>query len=164
MVKRQEFGFSRLLLVIGGLIGIWAYFKPFYQIEFFYARPSAFDVTKELSTYYQNSSKVGFINDLLLPEFAANPSFYIPLIILLLIPLLIGFVAIELLIRAFWFRLEVVHRAWIFIVLSFLGMISGWWLSEYQNIFQFYFFETVKGGYWQSLTMIIFSLFAKFTD
>ncbi|MFT6937082.1 MAG: hypothetical protein ACJA1N_001382 [Saprospiraceae bacterium] len=164
MVKGQEFGFSRLLLLIGSGFGIWAFFKPFYQVEIFYARPSGFDIGTQLFHYFNSQDLSGLTNDLLIHEFAQNPSFYIPVFILLFLPIISVIVAIELFIRSFWLRLNITHRGWLFIALSFVGIAAGSWLSQQQTDFEFYFFESVRSGYWNFLTMVIFSLFAKFTD
>lgn len=163
-MQGREFGFSRLLLLIGGLFGVWAFFKPFYQIEAFYARPSGFDIGKELFYYFQHQPIDGFINHLFLQELTQSLTYYIPTFILLIIPLVFGFVALELLIRAFWLRLNVVHRVWLFLTLSFIGIIAGYWLGQQQDDFELYFFEAVRSGYWKSLTMIVFGLLAKYVD
>ena len=163
-MKGREFDFSRLLLLIGSGIGIWAFFKPFYQIKTFYARPSGFDIGKQLVHYFNTESFDGLTNDLLTNELAQNPTYYVPVFILLFIPIIFGIIAVELLIRSFWLRLKIVHRGWLFLSLSFVGIAAGWWLSQQQMDFEFYFFESVKNGYWRTLTMVIFSLFAKFSE
>lgn len=161
-MKGKEFGFSRLLLLIGSLFGIWAFFKPFYQIDTLLARPSAYDIIIQSIEYSKHQDTFGFLNDLLIQELVSNPIFYIPIVMLLVIPIIFGIIAIELFIRVFLF--DVVHRGWIFIILSFIGIVAGYWLSQQQDIFEFYFFESVRTGYWESLTMVIFSLLAKFVD
>lgn len=163
-MKGREFDFSRLLLLIGSSFGIWAFFKPFYQVETFYTRPSGLDIWKQLFQYFKHQPFDGLSNDLLTHQLAQNPTYYIPVFILLLIPIILGIVAVELLIRSFGLRLNVAHRGWLFLGLSFVGIAAGWWLGHQQTDFEFYFFESVKSGYWQSLTMIIFSLFAKFSE
>ena len=87
-MKGKEFGFSRLLLLLGSLFGIWAFFKPFYQIETFYARPSTYDILLQSLQYSKEQQTFGFLNDLLLQELISNPAFYIPAVILLLIPII----------------------------------------------------------------------------
>jgi hypothetical protein len=163
-MKGREFDFSRLLLLIGSSFGIWAFFKPFYQVETFYTRPSGFDIGKQLFQYFHYQPFDGLTNDLLTHQMNDDPIYYILVFILLFIPIIFGIVAIELLIRSFWLHLKIVHRGWLFLVLSFVGIAVGWWLGQQQTEFEFYFFESVKSGYWQSLTMIIFSLFAKFSE
>lgn len=163
-MKGREFDFSRLLLLIGSGLGIWAFFKPFYQVETFYARPSAFNIGKQLYQYFEHQPIEGLSNELLTHQLAQNPTYFIPVFILLFIPLIFGIIAIELLIRSLWLRLNIVHRGWAFLGLSFVGITASWWLGQQQTDFEFHFFESVKGGYWQSLTMVIFSLFAKFSE
>lgn len=163
-MKGREFGFSRLLLLIGSLFGIWAFFKPFYQIDAILARPSAFDIILQSIEYSETQTTFGFLNDLLIQELTTNPTFYIPLAIMLAVPIIFGIVAIELLLRSLFLRFDVVHRGWIFLILSFIGIIAGYWLGQQQDVFEFYFFESVRTGYWQSLTMVVFSLLAKFVD
>jgi hypothetical protein len=163
-MKGRAFDFSRLLLLIGSGFGIWAFFKPFYQVEIFYARPSGLDIGKQLFHYFNQQPFDGLTHDLLTNELAQNSTFYIPVFILLLIPLIFGIVAVELFIRSFWLRLKIVQRGWLFVGLSFLGIAAGWWLSSQQTDFEFYFFESIKNGYWRTLTMVIFSLFAKFSE
>ena len=87
-MKGREFGFSRLLLLLAGVFGLWAFFRPFYQIELFYARPSGFDILQELFKYF-NEEKYGLTNNLLSNELAQEPSFYIPVFLLLIIPLVV---------------------------------------------------------------------------
>jgi hypothetical protein len=163
-MKGREFDFSRLLLFIGSGFGIWAFFKPFYQIETFYARPSGFHIGKQLFNYFNNQSFDGLTNDLLTYELAQNPTYYLPVFILLFLPIIFGIVAIELLIRSFWLRLKIVHRGWLFITVSFVGIGASFWLSQQQTDIEFHFFESIKNGYWQTLTMVIFSLLAKFSQ
>lgn len=163
-MKGKEFGFSRLLLLIGGLLGIWAFFRPFYQIDAFFVRLSAFEIITQSIDYSKYQNTFGYLNDLLLQELVSNPIFYIPIVILLVIPIIFGIIAIELLIRALFLRFDVVHRGWSFIILSFVGIIAGYWLGEEQGVFDFYFFESIRVGYWQSLAMISCSLLAKFMD
>lgn len=166
-MKGREFGFSRLLLLLSGIFGLWAFFRPFYQIEFFYARPSGFDISQQLFKYF-NAETYGLTSDLLtnelVNELGQQPSFYIPVFVLLIIPLIFGLIAIELLIRSLWLRTNVVHRVWVFLVLSFIGIIAGYVISEQQDYFEFQFFSSVNNGYWKALTMTVFSMFAKFTD
>lgn len=163
-MKGKEFSFSRLLMLIGSLFGIWAFFKPFYQIEAFYARPSAYNIILQSIEYSETENTFGFLNDLLLQEVISNPTFYIPTAILLAIPIIFGIVAIELFVRSIFLRFDIVQRGWIFIVLSLVGIVAGFWIGQQQDVFEFYFFESVRSGYWKSLTMIVFSLLAKFVD
>lgn len=163
-MKGREFNFSRLLLLIGSLFGIWAFFNSFYQIDALYVRPSAYEIILQSIEYSDKQNDFGFINNLLIKELSSNPTFYIPLAILLVIPIIFGIVALELFIRSIFLQLKIVHRSWIFVTLSLVGIISGYWIGQQQDVFEFYFFESVRSGYWQSLTMVIFSLFAKFTE
>lgn len=163
-MKGREFSFSRLLLLIGSFFGIWAFFQPFYQIEAFLARPSGFNIGQELFYHFQNKPIDGLVNAVFTQDIVQNLTYYIPTFILLIIPLVLGFVALEMLIRAFWLQQNVQHRIWLFVILSFVGIIAGYWVGQQQNDFEFYFFESVKNGYWKSLTMVVFSLLAKFVD
>ncbi|MFK7950319.1 MAG: hypothetical protein AB8G11_22210 [Saprospiraceae bacterium] len=163
-MKGREFGFSRLLLLIGSLLGIWAFFRPFYQIDALLIRPSAYDIIMQSIEYSETQKTFGFLNDLVIQELISNPTFYIPIAIMLVIPIIFGIVAIELLFRSIFLRFDVTHRVWIFLILSFIGIITGYWLGQQQNIFEFYFFESIRTGYWQSLTMVLLSLLAKYVD
>lgn len=163
-MKGREFDFSRLLLLVAAGFGTWAFFMPFYQIETFYARPSGFDITKQLIQYFGSEDFTGITADLLTYSFVQNPFYFIPAFILLIIPIILGIVAIELFIRSVVLKLSIVHRGWIFVIVSLVGIAAGYWLGYKQNDFEFYFFESVKSGYWQSLTMVLFSFFAKFSE
>jgi hypothetical protein len=164
MAKGRTFGFSRLLLILAGGIGIWAFFLPFYQSKFFDTRPSGFEITQQFIQLFRFGTGEGLVFDVLNNISATNLLNQILAIILLIIPILLGLIAIEICIRAFVLQLKVVHKIWHFVILSLIGIITGFAISQQQTSFEFYFFESLQNGYWRFLTMAIFSLLAKFSD
>jgi uncharacterized membrane protein len=83
--------------------------------------------------------------------------------LMFLIPLFFGIIAIEMFIRAVFLRFSIQHRAWLLVIFSLLGVIVGYAFSLQHEV-DFQFFGSIKQGYWQSLWMVVFSLFAKFSE
>jgi hypothetical protein len=164
MAKGRTFGFSRLLLLIGGSFGIWGFFQPFYQSVPFYTRPSGFEISQQFTQLLRFGEGEGFVFDLLKNTFSNELLIQIPAILLLIIPIIFGFITLEIFLRVFILRLKVVHKVWHFITLSLIGIIAGFLISNQQTEFEFYFFESIQSGYWKFLTMTVFTLLAKFAD
>lgn len=164
MTKGRIFGFSSLLLLIGGSFGFWGFFQPFYQSESFHTRPSGFEIFEQFIQLIRLGNGEGLVFDLINHTLSNDVLIEIPAIILLIIPIIFGLITIEVLCRTFLMRLKVVHKVWHFLILSLIGIIAGVFISTQQTEFEFYFFESVQSGYWKFLTMTIFTLLAKFTD
>lgn len=164
MAKGQTFGFSRLLLLIGGSFGIWGFFQPFYQSKIFDTRPSGFEILQQFIELLKSKVGEGLVFDLLNNSFTNELLSQILAITLLIIPIIFGLITAEIIARTFILRLKVVHKVWHFVILSFIGIIAGIFFSNQQMEFEFYFFESLQNGYWKFLTMTIFSLLAKFAD
>jgi hypothetical protein len=161
MRHKDDFGFSRLLLLLGGGLGVWGIFKPFYSLPQYDTQVSAFDLVQQWGDFFQGTNKASLVFGLLTG--AALPH-QILFAILLLLPLFLSVVALELVLRSMilWWRVQ--HRAWIFVVVSLVGVFAGLGLRWSGAAATFYFFEHIQGGYWIFLTMVIFSLAAKFSD
>lgn len=164
MVKGKTFGFSRLLLILGGSIGVFGFFLPFYQSKAFYTRPSSFEIAQQFIELFRFGTGEGLVFDVLNNIAASDILTYVSAIILLILPILFGLIVIETCIRAFVLQLKVVHKVWHFVILSLIGIIAGFVISTAQTGFEFYFFESIQNGYWKFLTMTVFTLLAKFSD
>ncbi len=156
-MSKKTFDFSRLLLLIGGLIGFRAFFLPFYQVDSLFAKTSGFEVVQSLWAIPSN---------ILVTQIFAQTTTQLGwavAFLMFLIPILFGIIAIEMFIRAVVLRFSIQHRAWLWVIFSLLGVIAGYAFSLQHEV-DFQFFGSIKQGYWQSLLMVVISLFAKFSE
>lgn len=162
-MQAREFDFARLFLLIAGIVGITAFFQTFYQVESFFTQTSGFNIVQESILMLTNQPTNGLVYQLFDHSELQLPIYKISIVLVLIIPIFCFLVGIELLIRAFYLPLNVVHRMWLLVVLCLLGIGFCWWLS-YGHSFEFYFFESVQRGYWWSMTMALLSLIAHFIE
>ena len=162
-MNKKEFDFARLLTLVAGVVGTMAFFFTFYQVESFFTQTSGFNIAKEGIAMLTGQPTDGLVNELFNKTNPSEITYWLPTIIVLLIPILFFLIGVELLIRAFYLKTAIVHRVWMIVFLSLLGIGLCWWISS-QSTFEFYFFESVQRGYWWGIWMALFSLVAHFID